>query len=311
MILERLLGSLSPESFLSELFLRQPHSCPGGAAELCPQGTWQTVLNLLADPAADVLVVRDGQRWEEERSPSAEEAGPLREQGYTLLVRHAERHDPQLARLAAAFESDLGGETDVHIYATPGGKHGFGWHYDAEEVFILQTEGTKEYSLRKNTVNPWPTLETIPADMRYEREQMPLMKCRLEAGDWLYIPDGWWHTASAVTDSVTLAVGVMRPPAIELLDALRGTLNSSLLWRQRLPLPVPAARLVGSAKGADAAAGADAPAETQMEQLRELAEALADDLKRELTNPLFLRSVLEEQQQRMDEARQRAEGRNE
>ncbi|MCA9116841.1 MAG: cupin-like domain-containing protein [Planctomycetaceae bacterium] len=303
MILDRLLGPVSRDSFFADTFLRQPFSSPGTAKHLCGNGSWQTALDLLAAEDADVLVVRDGERWPEERVPAPEEAAALREDGYTLLVRHAERHDQRLARLAAAFESELSGDTDVHVYATPGGKHGFGWHYDAEEVFLLQTEGTKEYSLRKNTVNPWPTLETLPQDMRYEREQMPLMKCLLEPGDWLYIPNGWWHTAHAVTDSITLAVGVLRPAAIDLLDAVRETLLSSLLWRQRLPVGSGGLVSLTDRPGE----GAGGTPKTAADQLKELADALADDLRRELTNPLFLKWWLEQQEERAEAARQRAE----
>ncbi len=77
------------------------------------------------------------------------------------------------------------------------GTPGFSWHYDAEDVFIIQTAGEKEYSLRKNTVNPWPLEETLPADMQYERELMPLMRVLLRGGDLLYIPCGYWHKAEA------------------------------------------------------------------------------------------------------------------
>ena len=44
---------------------------------------------------------------------------------------------------------------------------------------LCSASGRKTYSLRKNTVNPWPLEETLPADMKYEREIMPLMQCRL------------------------------------------------------------------------------------------------------------------------------------
>lgn len=126
---------------------------------------------------------------------------------------------------------------DVHIYATPPNSFGFSWHYDAEDVFILQTTGAKEYFLRKNTVNPWPLEETLPTDMRYERELMPLMRVLLRAGDLLYIPCGYWHRAQTGADSevaLSLAIGVMSRSAISIFDRLRSELLDSLLWRQRL-----------------------------------------------------------------------------
>lgn len=242
-MIEQLLGEFPLRQFIDEYYLRQPFSLPRGAAALAGLGAWPMVVAILSQPDADVLVVREGRRWEGDRNPSADEARRLFDEGYTVLVRHAERRHPQIAELAAGFARDFAADIDVHIYCTPGGQHGFGWHYDAEDVFILQTAGSKEYSLRKNTVNPWPVVEALPHDMRYEREIMPLAKCLLSAGDWLYVPHGYWHKADAREASFSLAVGVMSPTALDLLDFLRRRLPEAIRWRQRLPVVGAAARL--------------------------------------------------------------------
>ena len=38
---------------------------------------------------------------------------------------------------------------DIQVYLTPDQHQAFGWHYDLEEVFIIQVQGCKEYSLRQ------------------------------------------------------------------------------------------------------------------------------------------------------------------
>src|SRR5215469_1710778 len=235
-MIRQLLGDVPLRQFVDESFLRQPFSLPGGAAPLASLGNWSVVETILTQPDADVLVVQEGRRWEGAQNPSADEARRLFDDGYTVLVRHAERCHAGIADLAAGFAQDFTAAVDVHLYCTPGGQHGFGWHYDVEDVFILQTAGSKEYSLRKNTVNPWPVLQTLPRDMRYEREIMPLARCLLSAGDWLYIPHGYWHKAEAREESISLAVGLMCPTALDLLDFLRQRLPHSIRWRQRLPV---------------------------------------------------------------------------
>ncbi|HEV3339654.1 MAG TPA: cupin domain-containing protein, partial [Pirellulales bacterium] len=220
-MIRQLLGDIPVQRFIAESFLRQPFSLPGGAAALAHLGSWEVLETILAQPGADVLVVKEGRRWEGAQSPSPGEARRLFSDGHTVLVRHAERCHAQLAELAAGFARDFRAAVDVHLYCTPAGQHGFGWHYDVEDVFIVQTAGSKEYSLRKNTVNPWPVLETLPPDMRYEREIMPLSRCLLSAGDWLYVPHGYWHKAEARDESISLAVGLMCPTALDLLDFLR------------------------------------------------------------------------------------------
>jgi 50S ribosomal protein L16 3-hydroxylase len=235
-MIKQLLGEFPLRQFIDDYYLRQPFSLPQGAAALAHLGNWSVVEAILTQPNADVLVVKEGRRWEGNSNPSPDQARRLFDEGYTVLVRHAERCHPQVAELAVGFERDFAAAIDVHIYCTPGRQHGFGWHYDAEDVFILQTAGAKEYSLRKNTVNPWPVVEALPDNMRYEREIMPLSKCLLSAGDWLYMPHGYWHKAEAHEAAFSLAVGVMSPTALDLLDFLRRKLPASIRWRQRLPL---------------------------------------------------------------------------
>ncbi len=227
----------------------------------------------------DLMLARQGQLWPGAGQPSFDQVRELNAQGYTLVIRHAERHDPRLAELADGFRRDFAAPVNIHLYSTPENQFGFGWHYDAEDVFILQTQGSKEYSLRKNTVNPWPLEETLPADMRFEREIMPVMKCRLDAGDWLYIPAGYWHMGQSQQAAISLAIGVMSTTALDVLGFLRPRLLDSLLWRQRL-LP---------------AGGATAPTDDDLvENYREVFAALAADLQRQLADPATARAFIEQ-----------------
>lgn len=289
MIIDELLGKIPRSTFMEQHFLRLPFSLPGTASQFCSLGSWETIDAILASPDPDVMVVREGRRWADaDRTPSPDEARRLHAEGYTLLVRHAERHHPGIAELARSFAEEFAAPCDVHLYCTPGNQHGFGWHYDAEDVFILQTHGSKEYSLRKNTVNPWPLVETLPQDMRYERELMPVMKCILKPGDWLYIPNGYWHVAVAPEPSISLAVGLLTPAAIDALDFLRQRLLSSMLWRQRLPVTGAASTL---------------SEEELAERYAAIFSDLADDLARTLRDPAFLRSWLERNSESVSESR--------
>jgi 50S ribosomal protein L16 3-hydroxylase len=235
MVLKQLLGSVSPAAFMQEYFLRLPFALAGGCSHLTAWGDWPVVERVLSSPRADVMVGSAEQRYEGGTPTSLEGARALLSQGLTVGIRHAERHDDSLAKLARGFAADFAAPIDIHLYCTPAGKPGFGWHYDAEDVFVLQTRGQKEWWLRKNTVNPWPLVETLPKDMKYEREIMPAMRCLLAAGDWLYIPAGYWHRTACQEESISLSVGIESPSAMNALDFLRPQLLESLRWRQRLP----------------------------------------------------------------------------
>lgn len=261
--------------FVAEYYQRLPHSAAGQARPLCELGTWDVLAAILERDQADVLVCRRNEQHAGPRPNNANEAARLVEQGHTLLVRRAERHDARLAQLAATFERAFAAPVNIHFYCTPADQYGFGWHYDAEEVFIVQTTGRKEYSLRKNTVNPWPIEETLPADMRYEREIMPLVRCELAAGDWLYIPSGYWHMGAARETALSLAIGLAPRTGVELFDFLRPRVVESIFWRQRLPV------------AGDAAALSD-------DELRAAYAALLQQFGQELTQMLSQPQVVEE-----------------
>jgi ribosomal protein L16 Arg81 hydroxylase len=133
--------------------------------------------------------------------------------GCSIVMRGLERHDEALKELAGAISEELEGTVSIQSYATPREFSSFGWHYDCEDVFIVQTAGTKEYFLRANTVNPSPHIRAMPRDMQYGRETSPTMACTLVAGDWLYVPSGWWHVARALDDALSISVGVLTPRA--------------------------------------------------------------------------------------------------
>jgi ribosomal protein L16 Arg81 hydroxylase len=234
--LARWLGHVPRERFLEEFYLTRPFSLAHAGAADVPLLAWETLHRILprCDPR-DVLVVRDGRLWTGPDPASRAEAQAFFRAGHSLVLRKTERYDPGLAALADAFARDLGGAVAVQLYATPRERHSFGWHYDAEEVFILQTAGTKRYFLRENTVYPRPLLEAMPRDMEYEREVSPLLSCTLVPGDWLYIPGGYWHVARALEDSLSISVGVLPPTALDLVGELRSRLAASAAWRGRLP----------------------------------------------------------------------------
>jgi ribosomal protein L16 Arg81 hydroxylase len=280
MSLQTLLGDVPKSKFVADHLHRFPYSASGGARAVCSGGSWAVLGEILRRPAVDVMVARRGQQVAQLPSSLAA-AQTLSAEGCTILVRNAQRHDPQLLELASAFERDFAAPVNIHFYATPPGEFGFGWHYDAEDVFILQTGGVKEYSLRKNTVHPWPLEETIPQDMRYPAEIMPLMRVLLKAGDWLYIPCGWWHKAEAPNGgeaALSLAIGVMSPAAIALYDFLRPRLLESLLWRQKLPVLGEASPLAR---------------EELLARLRTMSAELAQDLQKILNNEQMLAEYLD------------------
>ncbi|HYO75831.1 MAG TPA: cupin domain-containing protein, partial [Thermoanaerobaculia bacterium] len=206
------LGAMPRETFLREHFQRAPIAQPKLGRAIAPLLDWKTVSRLVA-ARADMLLVRNSKLRLEEAPVTFEDVQTLFRDGYSVVLRHCEQHDPGLRAVADAFARELPGQVVVQVYATPGDFHSFSWHYDVEDVFIVQATGTKDYFLRENTINPRPTLAAMPKDMQYERETTPTVGATLIAGDCLYIPRGWWHVAKAREDSLSISIGVLSPDA--------------------------------------------------------------------------------------------------
>lgn len=203
---------LARDEFFREHFQRAPLARPGSIDAPATLLDW-TRIELLVDARADMLLVRNSKLLRNEDVRSFEEVRALFAEGFSIVLRRCERHDAVLRGLADAFERELPGEVSIQIYATPAGFHSFGWHYDCEDVFIAQSVGTKEYFLRRNTVNPEPHIAAMPRDMHFELERTPMIASTLIAGDLLYIPRGWWHVAKAREDALSISVGVLSPEA--------------------------------------------------------------------------------------------------
>jgi hypothetical protein len=168
---------------------------------------WAALDRLLAR-TPDALVVARGRLLRMPQPRSVIELRGYFEAGIGLALRHTERQLPELAALASSFREI--GTPHVQAFVTPAGKHGFGWHYDDEDVFIAQTVGVKDYYFRANTV---AADEPARPDMfsRFSAESSPLCTATLVAGDFLYLPARWWHMALCQEDALSISVGVFCP----------------------------------------------------------------------------------------------------
>lgn len=161
-----------------------------------------------AAPQRDVVVIDRGIAALLPAPRCESDAREMLALGQSVVVRAAERHDDALAELAGSFRAALGGAVHIQLFATPIGQRTFRWHYDAEEVFVLQTAGVKDYWVRRNTVDPRPSMVDWPDYDRIELETSRRECHRLRAGDWLYIPSPWWHVGQCIEESLSVSVGV-------------------------------------------------------------------------------------------------------
>jgi ribosomal protein L16 Arg81 hydroxylase len=199
--------------FRRDYLRKQPYATPFGAQRSSQAFGWDTLDRILVEyTESDILVISRGKLVDAPKPRTLADARALMLAGIGLVIRRAEKHDPVLAALASSITGELPGEVNVQLFVTPGGTHGFTWHYDDEEVFIVQTHGTKDYFFRGNTVEPRRPAGAAPDFSRVSLESTPIGSVRLIAGDWLYMPSGWWHVAKCLEDSLSISIGVSPSP---------------------------------------------------------------------------------------------------
>jgi 50S ribosomal protein L16 3-hydroxylase len=213
-LLEQLLNPyLSIDDFLAFFHSKKPFAAPERAQPFCNLLSWPILEDIFRKRGDDTWPVRQGsistQFTNDKGRLNPGLARAAFAQGHTLVVRHSEKAHASLNLIAGQFENFFRQPVDLQIYLTPAEEEGFDWHYDVEEVFVIQTHGMKEFRLLENTVTAKPLPLLSKENQLFAQEKKnPEIRCLLKAGDWLYIPAGYWHKARAITDSFHISIGV-------------------------------------------------------------------------------------------------------
>ena len=133
----------------------------------------------------------------------------LFEEGSTIALSFLDTVVPTLTLFCRTLESELSHPFQTNVYLTPPGAQGAKAHYDTHDVFVLQVEGSKQWTIYGTPVElPLPS-QDFEASLHPLGE--PTMQFVLEPGDVAYIPRGVVHDAHS-TDVVSLHItaGVLR-----------------------------------------------------------------------------------------------------
>lgn len=235
--LQKLLGPEKIDLFLSKYFSRIPFSMPNQAKDFSNLVNWEIINNIIDSKKSHLRIVKDGLMVKDYTDLNSAEAAAYYQKGNTLLLKNAERSNLLFETIAKDFSTSFHTEVDIQLYCTPAENNAFGWHYDVEEVFIIQVRGSKEYRIKQNTIHPNPLVSSISKDFKFEKESSDLeITVLLKEGDWLYIPSGWWHIARTKEESMHISIGLMPRSAIDLVSFLNYQLAQSVFWRTRLPI---------------------------------------------------------------------------
>ena len=162
--------------------------------------------------------------------------------GATIVLQGLHRLWPPLIDFVRRMVDDLGHPTQANAYITPTNSRGFDQHYDVHDVFVLQAAGQKRWIVHEPVHDdplpsqPWTDHRTAITE-RVSGE--PVIDTVLSAGDALYLPRGWIHSAQALdTTSIHLTIGVSALTCLDVVHAVVDTLATVGEFKKSLPIGI-------------------------------------------------------------------------
>ena len=154
--------------------------------------------------------------------------------GATIVFQGLQRSCPPLTRFCRDLELELSHSVQANAYVTPAGARGLGVHYDTHDVFVLQLAGTKAWSIHGPVmVNPLPSQ---PWSGTAAEAGPVILSVELRAGDCLYVPRGFLHSAQAQEHlSAHLTIGVVTTTWYDVLRELVAGIADEPEFRRALP----------------------------------------------------------------------------
>jgi hypothetical protein len=154
--------------------------------------------------------------------------------GATIVLQSLHRWWPPLTHFCRELEAALGHPVQANAYLTPAGAAGFTPHHDTHDVFVLQVHGTKHWTVRAPVLDA--PLARHRSDHREAAGQAELLDLDLDAGDCLYLPRGFVHSALAQQDvSLHITVGVLAETRHDLVRRIVDRTAEVPAFRRSLP----------------------------------------------------------------------------
>lgn len=211
---ERLLGGLTPRSFLARHWQRRPLLVRAALDAFQGLLSPRDLMRMAArDDTESRVVTRASGRWQVHHGPfNTRFFRDLGTRGWTLLVQDVNHILPQASALLHRFSFVPHARLDdlMVSYAPPGG--GVGPHFDSYDVFLLQGLGRRRW--RVSTQRDLELVEGAP--LKLLARFRPHQEWVLQPADMLYLPPRCAHDGVAVDECMTYSIGFRAPSWQEL-----------------------------------------------------------------------------------------------
>jgi hypothetical protein len=238
--LEDLVAPLTEAEFLELLRVRSIRFHRGsGENRYSDLLTWRSLRNMIetgAVPAEALRVTKEAAVippffYLENGKVTGDRLDRLLSSGASLIIAALSPHVPALNALCASI-SDRTAETIVAgAIATRGDGGALACHFDEDDLFIVQLEGSKRWQIYGPPVqNP-----VAGMDASSELKGEPVFDEVLRPGDFLFLPAGYWHQCANERD-LSLHLGIFFKPhtAYYAVKSLLAKLMTEEIFRRPL-----------------------------------------------------------------------------
>lgn len=156
--------------------------------------------------------------------------------GYSLTMTQIQGYHGAARNLCELLTNCLGEYVGINVYASWITEKCFLTHWDEHDVFIIQTEGEKLWTIYRETRRN-PVADDI--DYATDKENLELeWEGTITKGDVLYIPRGWWHHAQSTGNgSLHMTAGFRNQTGLDFFDFLSNRAAMVTDFRADLPRP--------------------------------------------------------------------------
>lgn len=155
--------------------------------------------------------------------------------GATIVLQALHRSWLPLARFCRDLERELTHPAQANAYVTPPSARGLAVHHDTHDVFVLQVDGRKHWSVHPPVIElplrsqPWSAVMGDAGE--------PMLTVELAPGDCLYVPRGFPHSARAQDGvSAHVTIGVNSWTGEDVVHEVVRRVDDELELRRPLPV---------------------------------------------------------------------------
>ena len=231
---QALFGDLSVQDFLNQHWQQKP-LLVRNAFQL-PELSFDAgeLAGLACDTEAPArIVIEHGETpWQLKQGPFQEsDFTSLPDTHWTLLVNDIETYFPELSEFIESFRFIPDWRIDDLMISYAADQGSVGPHVDDYDVFLIQLEGTRRWSIDESFEFDSTALDG--PELKILKNPSTTQSWDLNPGDMLYLPPNMPHHGVAQGECMTLSVGFRAPSSGELVQAWLDDIGETKVFQTR------------------------------------------------------------------------------